>query len=205
MGLDECYANVRGQILLMNPMPSVAKAYSMIRQEEKQKEAFSFKNTPTTLSTYSNDPGNSFNNNSRFDNNNSRFSRNYSQGESSSRGNSQSEVIPRRGTFRKGVICGNCNKEGHTKDECYKIVGYPVGHPLHGKYIPPNQTPRNNGHDTHGGRTINMAMTQGSTSDVPIVGGSSDAAMSARNQLNQMILMMQNNKENTSVPFMSNE
>lgn len=36
MGLDECYANVRGQILLMSPMLSVAKAYSMIRQEEKQ-------------------------------------------------------------------------------------------------------------------------------------------------------------------------
>nr|GEZ83313.1 reverse transcriptase, RNA-dependent DNA polymerase, Gag-polypeptide of LTR copia-type [Tanacetum cinerariifolium] len=31
MGLDECYANIRGQILLMNPMPTVAKAYSMIR------------------------------------------------------------------------------------------------------------------------------------------------------------------------------
>ncbi|GJU30624.1 cysteine-rich receptor-like protein kinase 8 [Tanacetum coccineum] len=115
-----------------------------------------------------------------------------------------------RGTFRKGVICGNCNKEGHTKEECYKIVGYPVGHPLHGKYRPPNQTPMNNGQDSHGGRTINMAMTQGSTYDVPIAGGSSDAAMTARmdqlqNQLNQMILMMHNNKEKTGVPFMSNE
>ncbi|GJT41668.1 cysteine-rich receptor-like protein kinase 8 [Tanacetum coccineum] len=35
MGLDECYANIRGQILLMNPVPTVAKAYNMIRQEEK--------------------------------------------------------------------------------------------------------------------------------------------------------------------------
>nr|GEU60519.1 UBN2_3 domain-containing protein [Tanacetum cinerariifolium] len=31
MGLDECYANVRGQILLMQPMLTVAKAYSLIR------------------------------------------------------------------------------------------------------------------------------------------------------------------------------
>nr|GEX97258.1 uncharacterized mitochondrial protein AtMg00810-like [Tanacetum cinerariifolium] len=38
MGLDECYANVRGQILLMNPMPIVAKAYRMIRLKEKQRE-----------------------------------------------------------------------------------------------------------------------------------------------------------------------
>ncbi|GJT61778.1 retrovirus-related pol polyprotein from transposon TNT 1-94 [Tanacetum coccineum] len=28
-------------------------------------------------------------------------------------------------------------KEGHFQEECYKIVGYPVGHPLHGKYQPP--------------------------------------------------------------------
>nr|GEU40228.1 cysteine-rich RLK (receptor-like protein kinase) 8 [Tanacetum cinerariifolium] len=59
MGLDESYSNVRGQILLMQPLPSAAKAYTMVRQKEKQ-------------------------------------------------------------------------IEGHYQEECYKIVGYPVGHPLHG-------------------------------------------------------------------------
>ena len=55
MGLDECYANIRGQILLMNPMPSVAKAYSMIRQEEKQREVHTTAiPTATTLSAQSN-------------------------------------------------------------------------------------------------------------------------------------------------------
>nr|GEU64097.1 cysteine-rich RLK (receptor-like protein kinase) 8 [Tanacetum cinerariifolium] len=39
MGLDESYSNVRGQILLMQPLPSVAKAYTMVRQKEKQTEA----------------------------------------------------------------------------------------------------------------------------------------------------------------------
>ncbi|GJV31928.1 retrovirus-related pol polyprotein from transposon TNT 1-94 [Tanacetum coccineum] len=51
----------------------------------------------------------------------------------------------RRSTFKKGVICGNCSKEGHYSEECYKIVGYPVGHPLHGKFKPnaqKNNTPR---------------------------------------------------------------
>ncbi|GKD73217.1 cysteine-rich receptor-like protein kinase 8, partial [Tanacetum coccineum] len=38
MGLDECYSNIRGQILLLQPLPSVAKAYGMVRQEEKQRE-----------------------------------------------------------------------------------------------------------------------------------------------------------------------
>ncbi|GJT86700.1 cysteine-rich receptor-like protein kinase 8 [Tanacetum coccineum] len=131
MGLDECYANIRGQILLMSPMPTVAKAYSMIRQEEKQREGFLFKYTSTVLFAQSNYTRNSYNNNTRFEN--SRFGRNYSQGESSSRNNNQGESS-RRSNFKKGVICGNCGKEGHTKKECYKIVGYPVGYPLHGKY-----------------------------------------------------------------------
>ncbi|GKG20639.1 hypothetical protein Tco_0380440, partial [Tanacetum coccineum] len=30
-------------------------------------------------------------------------------------------------------------KEGHTGEEFYKIVGYPLRHPLHNKYIPPMQ------------------------------------------------------------------
>ncbi|GKA32141.1 hypothetical protein Tco_0718508 [Tanacetum coccineum] len=32
-----------------------------------------------------------------------------------------------------------CKKEGHHKEECYKLLGYPPGHPLHNKYQPPSQ------------------------------------------------------------------
>nr|GEY11135.1 hypothetical protein [Tanacetum cinerariifolium] len=38
MRLDECYSNIRGQILLMQPLPNATKAYTMVRQEEKQRE-----------------------------------------------------------------------------------------------------------------------------------------------------------------------
>ncbi|GKD20434.1 uncharacterized mitochondrial protein-like protein, partial [Tanacetum coccineum] len=31
------------------------------------------------------------------------------------------QTQPRRSIFRPAVICGNCNKEGHTKEECYKL------------------------------------------------------------------------------------
>lgn len=36
MGLNNAYAAVRGQILLMDPLPAVNKAYSLIIQDEKQ-------------------------------------------------------------------------------------------------------------------------------------------------------------------------
>ncbi|GKC17149.1 hypothetical protein Tco_1013931 [Tanacetum coccineum] len=55
MGLDDSYANVRGQILLMQPLPSVGKAYNMIRQEEKQREGLIAKPpTSAIFSTISN-------------------------------------------------------------------------------------------------------------------------------------------------------
>ncbi|KAI5318009.1 hypothetical protein L3X38_037717 [Prunus dulcis] len=38
MGLNESYSAIRGQILLMQPLPKVRKGYSLITQEEKQRD-----------------------------------------------------------------------------------------------------------------------------------------------------------------------
>lgn len=38
MGLNENYTIVRGNILMMKPLPSVKEAYSLLIQEEKQRE-----------------------------------------------------------------------------------------------------------------------------------------------------------------------
>lgn len=37
MGLHESFAHIRGQILLMDPIPSVNHVFSLIIQEEKQR------------------------------------------------------------------------------------------------------------------------------------------------------------------------
>lgn len=37
MGLNETYSALRGQIMLMYPLPTVKKAYSLLREEEKQR------------------------------------------------------------------------------------------------------------------------------------------------------------------------
>ncbi|XP_071699399.1 uncharacterized protein [Rutidosis leptorrhynchoides] len=55
MGLDESYANTRGQILLMQLLLTITKAYGMIKQEEKQREGILPKVTmPALMSTYHN-------------------------------------------------------------------------------------------------------------------------------------------------------
>ena len=38
MDLNESYAAVRGQVLLMEPLPSINKVFSLIQNHEKQKE-----------------------------------------------------------------------------------------------------------------------------------------------------------------------
>ena len=38
MGLNDDYNSVRGNILMMNPLPSIGQVYSMLIQEEKQRE-----------------------------------------------------------------------------------------------------------------------------------------------------------------------
>lgn len=38
MGLNESFASVRGHILMMKPLPSLTKVFSLITQEEKQKK-----------------------------------------------------------------------------------------------------------------------------------------------------------------------
>ncbi|XP_071700335.1 uncharacterized protein [Rutidosis leptorrhynchoides] len=123
MGLDECYSNIRGQILLMQPLPSVAKTYGMIRQEERQREAASTSKPITSAALSANSYYNRNSNNSSSKWSNNRFTMNT--------GNQ-----PKNSTFKKGIYCRNCGFEGHTKDECYKLVGYPVGYPLHGKFNP---------------------------------------------------------------------
>nr|GEV24800.1 retrovirus-related Pol polyprotein from transposon TNT 1-94 [Tanacetum cinerariifolium] len=81
-----------------------------------------------------------------------------------------------RSTFRPRVYCTNCSKEGHNNDECYKLKGYPIGHPLHGKYKPP--VARSEKSSTSGTDAVFMRMDQ------------------LQNQLNQVMLMMQQCQKN---------
>ena len=49
MGLNEVYTVVRGNILIMNPLPSTGQAFSLLIQEEKQREFKPIGRMPTDL------------------------------------------------------------------------------------------------------------------------------------------------------------
>nr|GEZ27202.1 cysteine-rich RLK (receptor-like protein kinase) 8 [Tanacetum cinerariifolium] len=93
-------------------------------------------------------------------------------------------------------------KEGHYQEECYKIDGYLVGHPLNGKYHPTKATRPTQ--DNMPSRTINMTVGHDkSRPQVPVVpqnpipnnkGRVSGRMDQLRNQINQVLLMIQNNQ-----------
>ncbi|GJW32106.1 hypothetical protein Tco_0052138 [Tanacetum coccineum] len=187
MGLDECYSNLRGQILLLQPLPTVAKAYGMIRQEEKQREGILPKPLGSIALSAQTYISQSYKNNNTHRGTTSQYPNRPQTG--------------RRSTFRPGVYYTNFSTEGHSSDECYKLKGYPIGHPLHGKYKPPvarivnasdNRNAKVNlvqGQDT----TTTSTQAESSTSGTEAVFVRMDQL---QNQLNQVMLMMQQCQKN---------
>ena len=96
MGLNESYSHIRGQILMMEPLPTINKVFSLVIQEEKQ---------PNVGISYQTSEPMAFGSNS-----------NASIGSS---GGSK--------TRRDKIICSHCGFNGHTKEKCYRLVGYPPG------------------------------------------------------------------------------
>lgn len=94
MGLKESYSNVRGQILLIDPLPPLNKAFSLVLQEEKQQEiATALLPTPNSLAFFN-----------RSTNTSSRFVPRY--------GNNACDQLVKRDR----PLCSHCGVPGHTVD-----------------------------------------------------------------------------------------
>lgn len=95
MGLNESFAAARGQVLMMNPLPSVPQAYSLIKQEERQRQGYMIHNSFVANAKVS------------------------TQSSASSNGLGASAIK------KPGIKCTYCHKDGHLKESCYKLIGYP--------------------------------------------------------------------------------
>lgn len=96
MGMNKVYTVVRGSILMMNPLPSMVQAFALLVQEKKQRE-FRPRNQLNLKSTAMN----------------------------------ASMKAPRGFTTNFSVnnrprpYCNFSKRQGHTKDKCFKLHGYP--------------------------------------------------------------------------------
>ena len=136
-GLNEEYAHVRSQIMMMDPFPPIAKAFALVTQQERQFHApfiadsdrehkpQSVSNTPTqALSVNTNPSLNGGGRRGGFGN------RGRGRGWGGGRG---------QGSNR---LCTNCGRTNHTVDTCYALHGFPPGY-----YTKNNR----------GGNSVNMA------------------------------------------------
>ncbi|KAJ4717700.1 Retrovirus-related Pol polyprotein from transposon TNT 1-94 [Melia azedarach] len=104
MGLNDNFAQVRGQLLLMNPIPPINTVFALISQEEHQRQvseisSISAPASAMAFTTKTNSHKTNFN---------------------------QSFNKPNQKKDRP--LCTHCGYSGHTIDKCYKLHGYPPGY-----------------------------------------------------------------------------
>ena len=96
MGLNDSFSHIRGQILLIDPIPSVDKVYSLLVQDERQRLVGHSNNGPFVESTALAAKTMNFGSNSKT----------FKKG-------------------KERPTCSHCGLLGHTVEKCYKIHGYP--------------------------------------------------------------------------------
>ncbi|KAM3319035.1 hypothetical protein P3S67_006235 [Capsicum chacoense] len=104
MGLNEVYTTVRGSILMMNPLPSTAQAFSLLIQEERQREVKPHNQLFTDSTSFHVNTGGSRSTN---------FKANYSP---------NNYHVDRD---RSKLFCDYCKRAGRVMAKCHKLHGYP--------------------------------------------------------------------------------
>lgn len=95
MGLSDTYVQVRGQILLMDPLPSLNKVFSLLTQEERQRQVAS-----QQISSADSTNAVAF---------------------TVKHGSSHHS---KEGQRKERPYCTHCKYHGHTMEKCYKLHGY---------------------------------------------------------------------------------
>lgn len=109
MGLNDAYDSIRGQILLLEPLPNVSKAYAMVLRVEKQREV----NQVYT----NNQENNAFLVKMQQSNN--------YRGRGRGRSNQSSGRGRGRNNDRSGKFCDFCNTPGHLHEACFHLNCFP--------------------------------------------------------------------------------
>ncbi|KAL8144411.1 hypothetical protein V2J09_017443 [Rumex salicifolius] len=115
VGLNDVYASVRTNILMMKPVPSLGEVYHMLLQDENHRELRS--DAPlgvdsSAMAASSNGGG-------------GRGQSNFNT-RGGGRGGRGSSRGGRSGSDRKSLyFCDHCKTQGHTIDRCFKLHGYP--------------------------------------------------------------------------------
>ncbi|KAL0386050.1 UNVERIFIED_CONTAM: Retrovirus-related Pol polyprotein from transposon RE1 [Sesamum radiatum] len=101
MGLNDSFDGVRSQILVMEPLPHVDKAYSMVMRVERQRKVH-LGAIDAGINTVM-------------------YARNIDQDKNVGYKN----FVKKKVVDKKLLTCASCGRTGHTKETCFKIHGVP--------------------------------------------------------------------------------
>ncbi|KAL2246098.1 UNVERIFIED_CONTAM: hypothetical protein Sindi_2878000 [Sesamum indicum] len=99
MGLEDTYDHIRSQILLMEPLPTIGKAYSMLLRIEKQRQVHIAAPEDGAM-------------NARISEGRRQFA-------------NQNREKGKGGLDKKSQYCDYCKRSGHTRSSCFKWTGFP--------------------------------------------------------------------------------
>ncbi|KAI3667046.1 hypothetical protein L6452_42088 [Arctium lappa] len=108
MGLDENFSVIRTQILAMKPTPTLGATYHLVAEDEQQRAITGASKRPGVEATA--------------------FQVNYMSQKGGQQAQGANKVTPKVSKLpvnEKLEKCTFCGKDGHTKDGCFKIIGYP--------------------------------------------------------------------------------
>ncbi|XP_019254985.1 PREDICTED: uncharacterized protein LOC109233555 [Nicotiana attenuata] len=115
MGLNETYTTYRGNIMMMSPVPTIDKAYSLLLQEERQRSI-----QPTMISPMDSSSFNVSTQKSGQYTGQGRMNFNVTAG-----GGNKYNLA--KENDKRNMFCSYCQRLGHTVERCFKIHGYPIG------------------------------------------------------------------------------
>ncbi|XP_074347150.1 uncharacterized protein LOC141685979 [Apium graveolens] len=119
MGLSDQYTVVRGHLLLMVPTPTLSAAYSVLLQEENQREC-KFSSGPDSVAmSVKNQTSQIF--------------------QRPSANNKNSKIVNAK-VSESTLYCDFCQMTGHNRDKCFCIHGFPEWHRMYGKPKPKPRT-----------------------------------------------------------------
>nr|XP_016501596.1 PREDICTED: uncharacterized protein LOC107819920 [Nicotiana tabacum] len=132
MGLNDCYEQARGNILMMNPLPNINHAYSLILQDENHREIYANSLISADSSSFMvGNKGNFMAQSNYPQKNKKQTQRNFGQIQKNhmQKTRNLAQKNPtfkgKKTKFNPNVSCSYCKKIGHTINDCYRIIGFP--------------------------------------------------------------------------------
>ncbi|CAA0833930.1 Unknown protein [Striga hermonthica] len=117
MGLNETYDSISSQILLMDQLPNVNKAYSLVLQEERKRSVhilYPDSAVTAAMAVKTKDFGNR-----------GRGNMMRGRGQNAYGGRGRGSMLRKSKEERAQLVCEHCGYNGHEQKECFKLHGYP--------------------------------------------------------------------------------